>query len=175
MRGKCSSILGIEGKSSFEKYLGFPIFNKRPVNSDFQFLVNNIREKLIEWKSNTLNIAGRTVLAKTTLSGISSHVMSYIKLPKSIVKTLDKTIRDFIWGSTHERKGMHLLSWDLVTKPKEQGGLEIHKMATENKAILSGLAWRVLQGPSATWKFVLQNKYRNHPVNGQRKVCVSRF
>lgn len=100
--------------------------------------------------------------------------MSYIKIPEATTKTLDKTVRDFIWGSTQERRKMHLLSWDQVTQPKEKGGLHIQKMSPRNKAILSGLAWRVAQGPPATWKVVLTQKYKNHPVDGQRRICVSK-
>lgn len=43
---ECSTILGIEGKSTFGKYLGFPIFHKKPRNSDFQYLVDNMRQRL---------------------------------------------------------------------------------------------------------------------------------
>lgn len=73
---------------SFGKYLSFPIFNKHPVNSDFQYLVDNMRQKLTGWKLITLNMAGRMVLAKVSLSGIPSNVMSYVKLPEAITKTL---------------------------------------------------------------------------------------
>lgn len=43
-RTLCTSILSIEEKYSFGKYLGFPIFNKR-----FQFLVDNMRQRLTGW------------------------------------------------------------------------------------------------------------------------------
>lgn len=119
-------------------------------------------------------MVGRMVLAKATLCSIPSHTMSYIKIPDAVTKILDKTIRDFIWGSTQEWKRMHLLNWDQVTQPKERGGLGIQKIGARNKAILSGLAWRAIQGPPATWKAVLNQKYKNHPVDRQISACVSR-
>lgn len=119
-------------------------------------------------------MARRAVVSKSTLRGIPSHVMSYIKISEGITKILDKTVRDFIWAITQEKKKMHLLNWDTITLPKSKGGLGIHKSSLRNKAILSGLAWRVFQGPNIYWKAVLKNKYKNHPVSGPRKACVSR-
>lgn len=43
-----------------------------------------MRQRLTGWKIKNLNIAGRTVLAKATLSGIPSHVMNYIKIPEGV-------------------------------------------------------------------------------------------
>lgn len=119
-------------------------------------------------------MAGRIVLAKATLSGIPTHVMSYIKLSESITKSLDKTIRDFIWGTTQEKKQMHFLDWDTVTLPKDREGLDIHKTAIKNRVILSGLAWRVYQNSPNLWRSILQNKYTNHLITGTRRHCVFR-
>lgn len=91
-------------------------------------------------------MAERTVLANVTLSGIPSHIMCNIRISEGITKILDKIIRDFIWGTTQERKKMHLIAWDTVTLPKDLGGLGIQKTAIRNKVILNGLAWRVCQG-----------------------------
>lgn len=88
---------------------------------------------------------GRTVLAKATLSGIPIHIMSYIKVLEGVSKILDKNTQDFIWGSTPEKKKIYLLNWDTVTLPKELGGLGIHKTTIKNKALFSGLVWRVDQ------------------------------
>lgn len=99
VREQCSISLGIEEKETFGRYLGFPIFNKRPTSSDFHYQIYNIRKKLTGL-STTMNMAGRVVLVKTSLSGIPSYVMSYIKLPEKTIKDLDKITRDFIWGSS---------------------------------------------------------------------------
>ena len=72
------NILKISPSESFGKYPGFPIFHTRPVNSDFRFFTSNVNKKLAGWKTKFLNLAGRTVLAKATLSSISSHVTQYI-------------------------------------------------------------------------------------------------
>lgn len=91
--------------------------------------------------------------------------MCNIRISEGITKILDKIIRDFIWGTTQERKKMHLIAWDTVTLPKDLGGLGIQKTAIRNKVILNGLAWRVCQGNPNIWKSVLHNKFKNHPVH----------
>lgn len=96
--------------------------------------------KKITGLSATLNMAGRVILAKASLSGILSHIMSYIKLPKKTTKDLVKITRDFIWGSSQEKKKMHLMKWDTITKPKEHEALGLHKSAQRNKVILGRLS-----------------------------------
>lgn len=41
-------------------------------------------------------MADRIILAKASLEGIFSHIMSYIKLPTKINKVIDRAIRDFL-------------------------------------------------------------------------------
>lgn len=36
-------------------------------------------------------MAGRTVLAKSILSGIPSYIMSYIKISEGVIKTMEKS------------------------------------------------------------------------------------
>lgn len=49
-----------------------------------------MKKKLTGLKSNVLNMIGRTVLVESSLVGIPSHVMSYIKLLENITKSIDK-------------------------------------------------------------------------------------
>lgn len=47
-------------------------------------------------------------------------------------------------------------------------------MATRNKVILSGLAWRVYQGAPNLWKSVFHNKYKNHLAIRNSRHGISR-
>lgn len=80
LRKYISNNLGIKIGKSFGKYLRFPIFNKRPKISDYQFIIDNLQQKLVGWKTKFLNIAERTTLAKSSLNNIPTHVMQYIRL-----------------------------------------------------------------------------------------------
>lgn len=141
IRDQYMEALNIEEKEHFGKYLGFSILHGIPNSNDFQYIINNMRRRLTGWKCNMLNMAGQLILPKVTLGSISSHVMSYIRIPEGVTKTIDKITRDFLWGFSAKKKKMHLFKWDMVTKSKDLGGLGLHKFVVINKAIINGLAW----------------------------------
>lgn len=82
--------------------------------------------RLTSWKSNFLNMAGKTTLASSTLNSIPNHIMQYNYLPIKIIKHIDKIQKIFIWGSTNISKRIYLVSWDTVTRDNNGGGLGIH-------------------------------------------------
>lgn len=90
-KNNVSSIIKIKSGVTIGKYLVFPIFHKKPTLKDFQFIIDNIRNKLGSWKTKFLNITGRA-----TLNNISTHLMQYIKLPSQISKKIDQAQRNFI-------------------------------------------------------------------------------
>ena len=50
---------------------------------------------------------------------------------------------DFLWGSMREKKRMHLVGWNEIVKPKEEGGLGIQAARAKNITLLSKLNWRM--------------------------------
>ncbi|XP_019265527.1 PREDICTED: uncharacterized protein LOC109243087 [Nicotiana attenuata] len=125
--------LSIKHTTSFGKYLGFPIIHKKQSATDFQFIIDNMQSKMAGWKTKCLNMAGRTVLAKTSLNSIPSHVMKYINLPTKITNQIDRIQRNFLWGTTTERKKLHLIKWEVVTKNKAEGGLGLQRLVSRTK------------------------------------------
>lgn len=85
------NLLKISSCTNFGKYLGYPIFNKKLANYDFQFIIYNIQVRIAGWKTKMINIAGRIVLVELTLNNIHSYVMKYIKLPYKITSVSIKS------------------------------------------------------------------------------------
>lgn len=56
---------------------------------------------------------------------------------------MDKVKRDFLWGSTSDKKRMHLVGWSKILKSKEEGGLGIQATRAKNVALLAKLKWRL--------------------------------
>lgn len=80
-------------------------------------------------------------------------------LPRSVCDELDRKCRGFLWGSNQEKKKIHLVKWEGVTKPKCCGGLGIRSARQANAAFLTKLGWRVINEPSSLWSRALRNKY----------------
>ena len=115
--------------------------------------------KLAGWKTKFLSFAGRAVLVKAVMSAVPNHVMQGVNLPRHLCYKLDKINRDFLWGSTNEKRKLHLMGWEKVIKSKEEDGLGIQAARAKNLALLTKLNWRMYHEKEALWAKVLLKKY----------------
>ncbi|CAN0830454.1 Putative ribonuclease H protein At1g65750 [Linum grandiflorum] len=79
---------------------------------------------------------------------------------------MDKKIRSFVWGSTQEQRKIHLISWDSICRPKDQGGLGLRSARELNKAYILKVAWGLMKRPEELWARVLISKYLKQSTNG---------
>ena len=86
---------------------------------------------------------GRSILTQATISTIPNHVMFCNSLPPKITQNIDKLCRNFLWGSTEEKKKLHLTSWKKITKPKNEGGLRLQAAREKNVAFSTKFNWRL--------------------------------
>lgn len=137
--------LGIQATSQLGKYLGFPLKHKGTGRNQYNFIVDRIISKLAGWKSKLLSFVGKTVLVKSVMTAIPNYVMQGVALPSHLCSKIDKINRDFLWGSTEEKRRLHLAGWSKVIKSKEEGGLGIQAARAKNIAMLAKLNWRLFQ------------------------------
>ena len=135
--------LGIRVMHDIGKYLGFPLRHRGAAHNPYKFIVEKVMSKLPGWKAKYLSFAGRTVLIKSVMSAIPNYVMQGVALPVHVCDKLDKINRGFLWGSTSEKRRMHMVGWSKVIKSKEDGGLGIEVARAKNIALLSKLNWNV--------------------------------
>lgn len=95
-----------------------------------------MHKRLGRWKTKMLSIPGRLILTKSTLSSIFSHVMQLIKLPRKISKIINQIERNFVWGSTADKKKIQMLSWDKISKTNEKGGWVSKQVKLEIKLLM---------------------------------------
>lgn len=143
--------LGIMATNNIVRYLGFPIIHKGRIGNAFNFILDKVQSKLAGWKARLLSRAGRLVLAKSAAAPIAEYFMQCHSLPTKICDSLDKMMRDFIWGSTEERRRMHMVKWSTVTLPKELEGLGLFSMKHRNEAILAKLVGGLLMRRESLW------------------------
>ncbi|GLT55618.1 hypothetical protein SLA2020_287230 [Shorea laevis] len=96
VQDRICSTLGIQVTSYIGKYLGIPLFSKRPTKKAFDFILDRAKKKLVGWKAKLLTLTGRMTLINSTLRSLPIHAMQCCLLPASIPKTLDKLTRDFL-------------------------------------------------------------------------------
>ena len=62
--------------------------------------------------------AGRVVLIQSNLKALPVHTTQCYKLPGMITDQLDQIHRDFFWKNSRSDKGMPLVAWDKICRPK---------------------------------------------------------
>ena len=108
-RAEACDLLGIQETRNIGKYLGFPLRHRGANIRQYNFVVDKVMHKLSGWKAKFLSFAGRAVLIKSVMSAIPNHIMQGVSLPSHICNKLDKVNRDFLWGSTSEKRKLHLV------------------------------------------------------------------
>ncbi|XP_042521331.1 uncharacterized protein LOC122094799 [Macadamia integrifolia] len=79
------------------KYLGVQIFQSRVKREPLFPVMDKIKAKLAGWKGKLLSMAGRVELVKSVISGMPLHNFSIYWWPATMIKCLEKWMRNFIW------------------------------------------------------------------------------
>ena len=86
--------------------------------------------------------------------------MQYASLPSKITQCVDKLCQNFLWGSSDNKKKLHLMNWRKITKPEKSGGLGLQSTKEKNIGLLAKLNWCFHQKKDSLWARVLSHKYR---------------
>ncbi|KAF7812572.1 reverse transcriptase [Senna tora] len=90
-------------------YLGFPLCSGTK-KRDFSEIVKRIRDKVESWKAPLLSKPWRVTLIKSVSAATANYYMQALPFPMSICKEIDKIHRNFLWGSSNDRKKIHLFA-----------------------------------------------------------------
>ncbi|WVZ88220.1 hypothetical protein U9M48_034764 [Paspalum notatum var. saurae] len=118
----------------------------------------------------------RLVLINSVLSSLPMFMLSFFAIPKGVLKKLEYFRKRFFWQNDQHKKKYHLIKWDQIRQPKEQGSLGIIDLEIQNKCLLS--KWRFkLANEEGMWQSLIRNKYlQSKPLgSGTKKPGVSNF
>ena len=104
-------------------------------------------------------MASRMVLVQASSFAIPSYVIQNTLLHNKILDGINCVNRNFLWGFNDHVRKMHWVNWDVVTKPKDAGGLGLQSAKGRNMALLAKLNWRFHSEKSSMWAKVLKFKY----------------
>jgi hypothetical protein len=117
-------------------YLGLPLGTTKPTIEDLSPLVDHIKRRLNAC-SKFLNYAGRLSFVHSVLSALPTFYICVIKLHKTTAKQADKVWKHCLWAKDDwEQKSHSLASWEMVCRPKDNGGLGVINLDLQNDALL---------------------------------------
>jgi ribonuclease HI len=149
--------LGFKVGSLPFNYLGVPIFKGKPKACYLQPIADKIKNKLSSWKASLLSIAGRVQMVRSVVYSMIVYSISLYSWPVSLLKDLEKAIRNFIWSGDVDQRKLVTVSWKKVCRPFSQGGLNIRSLINLNKASNLLLGWNLLNSQSS-WAVLLRDR-----------------
>lgn len=166
LKNLASSILGFKTSDKPSLYLGIPL-GISGKTKDFDCVIDKIKSRINSWSNKYLSHAGKIVLIKPVCSAILAFYMQSLPFPKSLYLVIDKQIRDFFWSSFHGKQKLHLVNWNSITLPTEEGGLGLFKTFERNQAFLGKLVWRMMHESSSPWAMIC-----NHRLKSKSKASI---
>jgi hypothetical protein len=97
--------------------------------------------------------------------------LSTLALPKGVLKQIDKYKKYCLWRDSDLNSKKHpKAAWELVCKPKDQGGLGVHDLKKQNEALLIKNWDKFLNRKDIPWVDLIWEKhYSNGKLPGHTK------
>ena len=124
------------------QYLGMPLGASYKAFAIWTPIVEKIERRLVGWQKIYLSRGGRLTLLKSTLSSLSTYYLSLFSIPVNVARRIECIQRNFLWGEMGEEHKFHLVAWDRICTPIQQGGLGVRKIIPFNLALLGKWLWR---------------------------------
>ena len=93
-----------------------------------------MKNKIQSLGSIWLNPVGKLTLLNVVLAVYPIYICSIALGPSSIVQEIGEGLRRFLWkgGKQNGNKKLHLISWDMVCRPKNSGGAGVKGLTAMN-------------------------------------------
>ena len=104
-------------------------------------------------------MAGRICLIKYVFTSVPLYYMSLFKAPVTVCKSITRIQRRFLWGWGKEKESISWVSWKVLCKPREEGGLGLRDIRNFNSALLAKWRWHLILEEKGRWKDLLASKY----------------
>ena len=167
-------IFGCEVCSLPFKYLGIPIHYRKLLNKEWKAIEDRFDKKISSWAGKLLSYGDRLVVINSVLTSLPMFLLSFFEIPIGVRKRLDYFRRRFFWQSTEHKRKYHLTRWNIICRPKDQGGLGIELLEIKNRCLLSKWLFKLLN-EQGVWQELLTNKYLGGTTLAQVKPKPSEF
>jgi len=141
------------------KYLGVEVGGNPRKSKFWEPVLTKLKARLNVWKGRFLSLAGRICLIKSIITAVPLFYLSIFKAPDSVYQSIIRIQRKFLWGWGKEKRPIAWVSWEIVCKTKEEGGLGIRDIRKFNYALLAKWRWRLVSDEKGKWKDLMISKY----------------
>lgn len=148
-------IIGCKAGQLPSIFLGMPIGVNMGAKKYWKTPIDKFKKKLANWKIKTLSIGGRHTLVCNVLGSLGNFLFSLFKVPKGVLKDMEKIRREFFWGGDANKSKIPWAKWEHVMTDKENGGLGVISLEDLNNALLAKWCWRFKKEEGALWKNII--------------------
>ncbi|KAK2361038.1 hypothetical protein QL285_086244 [Trifolium repens] len=141
-------------------YLGAPIFKGKPKRSHLQAVADKVKSKLSAWKASQLSMAGRVQLIRSVIQGMMIHTISVYSWPSSLIKDVERWMRNFIWSGDVNQRKLVTVACHRVCTPCIEGGLGLRSLSKLNEATNLKLCWELFQSNLQWAKFLRHRVFK---------------
>ncbi|XP_026433407.1 uncharacterized protein LOC113330811 [Papaver somniferum] len=152
-----SNYLGMERAMFPDKYLGIQLNPGIVRHIHVRKVVEKIMEKMAGWKGKLLSFQARLVLIKSVISSYVIHSMDVYKWTCTVIKQVERAIRNFLWSGDAEKRKYFTVLYDDLCLSKRKGGLGIKKLNDVNRVMLMKL-WISIRDSNKIWAIFLRAK-----------------
>lgn len=130
--------------------------------ASFSYIKERVWKKLQGWEGKLLSQVGWEVLIKVVIQAIPAFAMGCFKLSLGLCHEIEVQIRKFWWGQSEEKRKIHWVNWDKMTKNKGEGGMGFRDLALYNDFLLANQAWRLMHDKSSLFYKVFKVRFFPH-------------
>ncbi|KAF3782381.1 putative ribonuclease H protein [Nymphaea thermarum] len=135
--------------SLHSEYLGLPLFLGN-LTKDLRLpFLTKVEKRLAGWKTQILSYVGWLCLIRYVLMTLPYYWMMAFRLPKVVLKGIEQACIKFLWNEEERSRHMHLVKWEHLCLPLDEGGVGIQRLEDVNRAMLASRCCRLLtsKGP----------------------------
>jgi len=112
-------------------------------------------------------------MTNAVLSALPTYTMRTYLLPKIVIKQIDKYRKHCLWiGSNINSKKSPKAAWKLVCNTKENGGLGVHDLYTQNESLLLKHLHKFFNKCDIPWVHLVWNSFytgANFTIQNRRR------
>ena len=153
-------------------YLGLPMGTTKPTVEDLIPVISKI-DKRLYGVARFMDHSSRLTYINYVVASMPIFTMCSLKVHLTILDHVDKSSRNFLWyGNEINKGGKCLASWQMICKPKQQGGIGVLNLREQNKALLIKHLYKFYNQADLPWVELLWNAYYQNnevPHSGSNK------